>query len=250
VPVRTRKAFESVVGQITELIRAGELQEGDALPGERRLAELMEVSRPTVRAAVAELADAGVLEVRPGRAGGIRVSSMWVPDQLVESGTELRADRTFELLEARRAIEPRVAQLAALRANEEDFTAMRHSIDLQTENSQDRRKAIQAEQLFHRKLWQAAGNEALESMLRKLFDDLAPVMDMALRTEPDRDRAVEIHEHTLATVMRGDAEEIEAGMDEHMSYLEQIAEEAFGRRRLREIPAFLRARSVRSGTTT
>jgi GntR family transcriptional repressor for pyruvate dehydrogenase complex len=243
-PVRTRKAFEDVLGQIVDRIRAGQLREGDDLPGERRLAALMEVSRPTVRLAIAALAESGVVEVRPGRAGGIRVSSMWIPDDLMDATPEPRVDETFELLEARRALEPRVAQLAALRGTEEHFAAMRRSIELQAANFDDRRKAVQAELLFHRLLWQAAGNHTLEDMLRRLFDQLATALDMALRTTSDHERAVGIHERTLAAVMRGDPEDVEIAMNEHMTYLEQIAEDTFGRKRIRKIPAFLSADST------
>ena len=239
-PVRTRKSFEDVLSQIVDRIRAGQLLEGDDLPGERRLATIMEVSRPTVRLAIAALAEAGVVEVRPGRAGGIRVSSMWIPDGLINRTTELRADETFELLEARRAVEPRVAQLAALRGSEEHFASMRRSIELQAANGDDRRKALQAELLFHRLLWQAAGNRTLEDMLRRLFDQLETSLDMALRTETDRTNALAIHERTLAAVMRGDPDDVEVAMNEHMSHLEQIAEDTFGRKRIRQVPAFLR----------
>lgn len=238
-PVQTRKSFEDVLSQIVDRIRAGQLREGDDLPGERRLAAIMEVSRPTVRLAVAALAEAGVVKVRPGRAGGIRVSSMWIPDSLVNTSTELRVDETFELLEARRTLEPRVAQLAALRGSQEHFTAMRRCIDLQADNADDRRKALQAELLFHRLLWQAAGNSTLEDMLRRLFDQLQAPLDMALRTKTDRTNAVGIHERTLAAVMRGDPDDVAIAMNEHMSHLEQIAEDAFGRKRIRETPAFL-----------
>ncbi len=238
-PVQTRKTLESVIGQIVELIRAGQLQEGDDLPGERKLAQMMDVSRPTIRLAIAELADVGVVEVRPGRAGGIRIASMWIPDGIVRDPATLRADEAFELLEARRALEPRVAQLAALRGTEEHFAAMRRSIDLQAANFEDRLKAIQAELLFHRLLWQAAANPTLEEMLRNLFGKLETVYDMTLRTAIDRENAIGIHERTLAVVMRGDPHEVDIAMDEHMSHLEQIAEDAFGRRRVRATPAFL-----------
>jgi len=239
VPVRTRKTFEDVLSQIVDRIRAGQLREGDDLPGERRVAAIMEVSRPTVRLAIAALAQAGVVEVRPGRAGGIRVSSMWIPDGLVNTATELRVDETFELLEARRTLEPRVAQLAALRGGEEHFASMRRCIELQAEHAEDRRKALQAELLFHRLLWQAAGNRTLEDMLRRLFDQLETSLDMGLRTRADRTNALAIHERTLAAVMRGDPDEVDVAMNEHMSHPEGIAEDAFGRKRIRQVPTFL-----------
>jgi GntR family transcriptional repressor for pyruvate dehydrogenase complex len=240
-PVTTRRAVEDVVGQLVELIRSGQLREGDELPGERVVAAAMEVSRPTVRLAVAALVEAGVAEIQKGRTGGVRIKSMWITEGLLGSVVdELRADETFHLLEARRAIEPRVAQLAALRGTDEAFQAMRESIELQAANTVDRRRAVQAEVMYHRLMWQAAGNPTLEEMLRLLFQRLEVVMDMALRTAPDRGRAVEIHETTLAALMSGEPARVETAMDEHMAYLERIAEDVYGRKRIREVPNFLR----------
>ena len=55
-------------------IARGELAPGDRLPGERDLAELLGVSRMTLRQALAELEDGGDLVRVPGRAGGAFVA--------------------------------------------------------------------------------------------------------------------------------------------------------------------------------
>ncbi|MGH3087597.1 MAG: FadR/GntR family transcriptional regulator [Rubrobacteraceae bacterium] len=243
-PVRTRRAFEDVVGQVVDRIRSGELREGDMLPGEREMAAGMQVSRPTVRLALRELADAGVIEVRQGRSGGARVRSIWIPESLLEvDSPEWRADEIFGVLEARRAIEPRIAQLAALRATQEHFDEMRRSIELETAASEtgDWRKVVQADLLFHRQMWRAAGNPHLEKMMAALSKDLIGALEMAMRTVEDRAWAVEIHERTLAVLMRGDTNETGEVMDEHMSYLEIICEDALGRKRIREVPSFLKS---------
>jgi GntR family transcriptional regulator, transcriptional repressor for pyruvate dehydrogenase complex len=239
--VRTRKTFEDVVRQIVDLIQAGQLREGDALPGERALATAMDVSRPTVRLAVGMLADAGVLEVSPGRGGGIRLASMWIPDGLIEAPAEFRAPVIFELLEARRTVEPRVAQLAAARGSDDHFSRMEDTIALQRAVETDRLKIAQADLLFHRIMWQAAGNPSLEQMLTGLFEGLAVAFDRLQRTESDREHAIDLHTQTLAALRRGDPDQIDAVMDWHLSYLEQICEDAFQHRRIREIPSFLRS---------
>ena len=115
-PVRSRRTFENVVAQILEGIRSGVIHEGDVLPGERALAAQLEVSRPTVRLALASLADAGVVEAGTGRAGAARVVSVWIPEEL-RSGAEYApdADEVFRLLEARRTLEPRVGSRPRLR---------------------------------------------------------------------------------------------------------------------------------------
>lgn len=244
-PVWTRKAFEGVLGQIVDRIRAGELREGDVLLGERELASRMQVSRPTVRLALKELEEAGIVEVRQGRGGGARIASMWIPEGFLGAEPpEWRADEIFEILEARRTLEPRIAQLAALRATQDDFDEMRRSIELERVASRqgDWRKAVQADLLFHRRMWRAANNAHLEQMMKSLIEKLSFAIDMAMRTTEDRDWALDIQERTLTALMRGGPEEIDEVMDEHMSYLEIICEDALGRRRFREVPAFLKSR--------
>jgi GntR family transcriptional repressor for pyruvate dehydrogenase complex len=238
-PVRTRRTVEDATGQILDRIRAGELHEGDRLPGERALAAAMEISRPTVRLAIRVLADAGVLEVLPGRAGGIRIASHWIPDGFLEHSS-LGADEIFETLEARRMLEPRVAQLAALRATDADFAAMERMIELQRSCHDDQGKAIQADVRFHRAMWRAARNPTLERMLVGLFRRIDVALDMASRTMPDKLHAVDIQERTLAALKRAEPAEIEEIMDEHLAVLEAICEDVFERKAFRDLPPHLR----------
>jgi DNA-binding transcriptional regulator YhcF (GntR family) len=132
-PVSTRRTFEEAVEQIADKVKSGELHVGDRLPSERELAAQMRISRPTLREAVKALAEAGVLEVRRGQSGGIFVASELVPRELVRTTTQMRVSEVAGVLEARRLLEPRVAQLAAVHAGEEDFAAMQATIERQRE---------------------------------------------------------------------------------------------------------------------
>src|SRR4051794_4947993 len=128
-PVRTRRTFEEAADQIADKVRAGELRVGDKLPGERALAAQMEISRPTLREAIAVLVEAGLLTVRRGPGGGMFVATDVVPVELVRQRSSMRLGEVASVLEARRLLEPRVAQLAAVRASDEDFAALERSID-------------------------------------------------------------------------------------------------------------------------
>ena len=240
-PIRTRRTFEAVVSQIVDRIRTGTLKEGDRLPGERVLADELQVSRPTVRMAIGALVEAGVLSSELGRSGGPRVVSIWVPDDLwPPPETSSEGDVLFKVLEARRTIEPRVAQLAAARATHEHFDRLRESIELFRANVDDRVRAGQAELMFHRVMWHAADNPPLERLLISLFHELGVARDMMMRNPPDFGVALQLHEQTLAALMRGEPEDIDAAMDDHLGHLEQIAEEVLGRRAHRPLPEFLR----------
>jgi DNA-binding FadR family transcriptional regulator len=247
-PIQTESAVSAVVEQIVDHIRAGHLAEGSVLPGERQLAVALAVSRRTVRDAIESLADAGVVTVAPGPSGGTSVASIWIPDSLSRSDPPTSPDEVFRVLEARRVIEPRVAQLAALRGTDEDFEIMRRTIERQREHSRDSWKVSQGNAIFHRQLWRAARNPELESAMRSIYRRLSPAFVEAITqdsTSEEPEEGIDLHRETLEAIRRGRADVIEEVMDRHMAYLECRCENAFGRGRVPEIPAFLRG----AGTT-
>lgn len=71
-PVTRRSVPEEVFEQIATDVLTGEMPPGEALPSERRLAELLGVSRPAVREALKRLSAAGLVEVRQGDVTTVR----------------------------------------------------------------------------------------------------------------------------------------------------------------------------------
>src|SRR5260370_11816862 len=71
-PVNRRSVPEDVFEQIVAEVLSGEMQPGESLPSERRLAEVLGVSRPAVREALKRLSAAGLVEVRQGGATPVR----------------------------------------------------------------------------------------------------------------------------------------------------------------------------------
>lgn len=121
-PVNRRTVADDVYSQIVADVLSGELRPGDSLPSERRLAEVLGVSRPAVREALQKVAAAGLVAVRQGdsttvrdfrRSGGLDL----LPRLLVPGG-ELDPKTARSILEARLHIGPKVAALAAERAGD------------------------------------------------------------------------------------------------------------------------------------
>jgi DNA-binding FadR family transcriptional regulator len=251
-PVGPRRTFESAVEQIADRVRLGELTEGDRLPSERQLAEALQISRPTLREAVRVLADAGVLTVRPGSGGGTFVASGYVPIELLRSMSEVRLDEIAGVLEARRMLEPRVAQLAAVNAREEDFARLQAIIDGQRSllaagdvlAREDR--FLQLDMQFHVRIARATGNGTVVSLMRTLLRRLEIARDGALHQPPIAEWVIDIHERTLAAIRSADQERIELVMDEHLAALERAWEDATDRQLVRPIPDFLRPVARRS----
>lgn len=74
--------FEAVGGRLRREIAAGRFAETDVLPGERELSEMLDVSRSTLRRAIAGLVDEGVLAHRHGAGTFIRRSPPHVEQPL------------------------------------------------------------------------------------------------------------------------------------------------------------------------
>ena len=117
--VTRRSVADEVFDQIVTDVVSGELTAGQSLPGERRLAEVLGVSRPVVREALRRMAQAGLVEVRQGGATLVRDFTRsagldLLPRLLVgRGGLDLRVARS--ILEARLSVGPDVAALAAER---------------------------------------------------------------------------------------------------------------------------------------
>lgn len=244
-PVGPRRTFEGAVEQIAERIRLGDFAAGDRLPSERDLAAAMQISRPTLREAVRVLADAGVLEVRTGSTGGIFVASDYVPLELLRSKSDLRLGEVAGVLEARRLIEPRVAQLAAVNAREDDYTHLQRIIDAQKTllaagdvlANEDR--FLQLDTQFHLRIARATGNSTILSLMRTLLRRLEIARDLALHEPPVPAWVVDVHERTLAAIRSADHERIEHVMDEHLAAMERAWERATDRQLVRPVPDFL-----------
>jgi GntR family transcriptional regulator, transcriptional repressor for pyruvate dehydrogenase complex len=116
-PVERRSVTDDVFEQILADVVTGELTAGASLPSERRLAEMLGVSRPVVREALQRMSQAGLVEVRHGGATTIRDFARYagldlLPRLLVRDG-ELDLAVVRSILEARLAVGPEVAALAA-----------------------------------------------------------------------------------------------------------------------------------------
>jgi DNA-binding FadR family transcriptional regulator len=250
-PVGPRRTFAAAVEQIADRIRLGELSVGDRLPSERELAAAMQISRPTLREALRVLAEAGVISVQRGSQGASVISD-YVPGELVRSRSDLRLDEVAGVLEARRMFEPRVAQLAALNAREDDYARLQQIIDAQQAilaagdvlAQEDRFLALDTQ--FHLRIARATGNSTIVSMMRMLLRRLEIARDLAMHEPPTAPWVIDIHERTLQAIRAADYALIEVVMDEHVGAMERAWERARGSLLVRPIPDFLQPVAARA----
>ena len=151
-PVRGHHAFEACVEQLATAIRLGVYPRGSALPAERDLAERLQVSRATLREAMAALRQAGLVETTRGRGGGTVVTLEARPAGRPGPPRGSRAARRQDWLDAldfRRIVEPGAAALAASRQLDDERLAQLEQAHAEVATASKPAEHRQADSRFH-----------------------------------------------------------------------------------------------------
>jgi len=200
-PVRRSRLYEGIVRQIQDLIAAEHLQPGDRLPGERELADLLSVSRASVREALRVLDYIGVVDVRSGEGTFVATTP---PTPLDASVYSLLSERTFliDLVEARRIVEEGIGQLAARRATREDLEALGVFLSQRERDLAAGKHDLASDVAFHAMLAEATGNPVLVSLMRHLNELWLQSREKTGRKPTSPHKAHQFHRQILAAVRR------------------------------------------------
>jgi DNA-binding FadR family transcriptional regulator len=120
-PVDPPTTFEETVERLGTAIRLGLLPPGRQLPPERDLAQLLRISRSTLRQAITTLVESGHLVSVRGRTGGTFVVEA---PPLSEGGGEPLGEEARAVLDYRLAVETGATLLAAERAGEDELESL------------------------------------------------------------------------------------------------------------------------------
>lgn len=134
---------EAVVRRLTSAIHLGLLADGEQLPAEATLAESLNVSTMTLREALAELRDRGLVRTRRGRSGGsfVHVDAAVLDDLSRRRLEEVQSSDLRELSDAHTAACGAAARFAAIRASEAELARLCDIVDqLGAADLSDRRR--------------------------------------------------------------------------------------------------------------
>ncbi len=117
---RRRTVTDDVYNEIIKLIEAGEYKPGDKLPSQQEMELKFEVSRPTLREALARLVNAGVIEARQGQGFFVmeKKLNVFIEHPLRMDSVDRKDIRN--LFEARLVLESSMAAMASLFASDEE----------------------------------------------------------------------------------------------------------------------------------
>lgn len=233
---------DALTGRLLDLIRDGGLGVGDRLPPARELASRFEVATPTVREALRRLEATGAVELRHG--SGVYVgpgihrvvlpnphlaSLLGAGDPAGEPGAAggRLVDLLVDLLDARLAIEPGLAERAARRRDPAALAGLRAHLEaasrqLDTDPTPGgpalADAALQgANMAFHAGIAAVAGNSVLSEVMECLLAAHAPEQRRILELFDDRVRDHEEHLAILAAIEHGRPSRAAALMRAHLT---------------------------------
>ncbi|MBB5157663.1 FadR/GntR family transcriptional regulator [Saccharopolyspora phatthalungensis] len=191
--------------QIMQAIDSGRLSPGDRLPPEREFAELLGVSRPTVREAIGALKARGVVRVVHGR--GVFIAEPETTRELREA-LATRHHSISELFAMREVLEVPAAGWAAERQDAEalqrvaDVLKTMKEVADQVPRDFDRLQELDA--AFHLAIVEAAGNKFLQQTLGVLQRILNEGMQTTLMVPGRVEKSREDHQRILDALLAGD----------------------------------------------
>lgn len=240
--IQSEKLASAVVRQIELLILRGILRPGERLPAERELADRMGVSRPSLREALQDLQQKGLLVSRKG--AGVFVAdvlgSAFSPALIKLFASHDEA--LFDAIAFRRDMEGLAAERAARFASDTDLAVINAAF--QKLESAPPKEAADRDADFHMAILDASHNVVLLHMMRSMYDMLAHGVfynrQVVFARNATRDVLLDQHRAINEALQARDGARARASIEAHLDYVasayrdEQKAEEneAIARQRL------------------
>ena len=205
---------ERVAEQIKELIREKSLQIGEKLPNEFELAAQLEVGRGTVREAVKILVSQNVLEIRRGKGTYVSERRGLADDPLGLWTVTDERRLALDLCEVRMMLEPQIAQLAAVRADEEGTAQLELAVKQVEEALMKGEDHTEADIRFHETLARLCRNVVIPKLVPVIQSSVSVfihVTDAKLKEETLR-----AHRRILKAVREHDGDAAREAMMQHL----------------------------------
>lgn len=169
-------AAQSLISALGDIVIKQGIEIGDRLPAERKLCEMLSISRTRLRELLKQLTAQGLIETKIGSGTFLKQDpAMWKIDANLNQIGQLIAqdpDYRFDVQEARAVLEGGTAWYAALRATDEEKALIRTAYDRLQHFQQigDLPKAADADANFHLAIAEASHNVVLIQLMRNVFE--------------------------------------------------------------------------------
>lgn len=218
-PMQRSRLYEQLVERLLALIHEMDLVPGDRLPPERELATGLGVSRASVRQALVVLEVQGLVAVRHGE-GAVLLDTR--PDDAVLSAVASHTRRLAEVIEAREALEVKLAALAARRRTDEDLERIDAALAHMEQEISAGDRGLEGDERFHGAITAAARSGLLADLMQEISAAIRESRIESL-SQPDRPQESLISHREIADAVReGDEDAAAEAMQRHIRLVSDV----------------------------
>jgi len=213
--VNKKSTLETIIQQIKNQIKKGILKPGEKLPSERKLADLLRVSRSSIREAIQALAFSGYLEVIQGK--GTYISEIAIQyDEIVKFFSEFSNYSLDYLMEARIMLEGEFARLAALNASQEEIDVIERIFN-EIAKSKDINSFVVKDLKFHLSVAKATHNPIMNGIMKIIVEMLYKETQKIIEISKDtRINTIETTRNLVQAIKQRNAEQAKELMGQHI----------------------------------
>ena len=218
------RTYMEIVEQISRMIRTEELPPGEKLPSERALSVELGIGRQCLREALSVLEVLGLIEVKKGRGTFVREDALIT---LTSKDLDLEeVGDPFALLEARKALEPHVAFLAAKMANPRDLDEMDEIIEEMAEVLNRGEHASDQDKRLHVVIARASRNPVFHKLMNEIIANMGKrlwliLKEKSLQVTGRNERYHAEHIKLVDAIRQGNSRQAEKLMIQHLQGIEQ-----------------------------
>lgn len=218
-----KNVYTAIIERIHSMIVAGEIQPGDKLPPERKLAERFGVSRSHLRQAFQALAERGVIESRQGDGTYLLTNMESGPavDTLLEA-IIAQSDVLHEIIEFRRMIEPQIASLAARRIDPSTLDRLKVIACDQQLRLLGGGDTKDLDASFHQILAESTKNRVVGRVMSTIQTIVNESRSEWLQSPDRQSTSVEGHLRIIDALETGDPDAASVAMQRHIMAIEEV----------------------------
>ena len=219
-PMGRTRLYEQVIDRLRTYATESGLKSGDRLPAERELAQRLGVSRASVKQGIIVLEVQGLVDVRHGGGTylvGDSLNSAEPVERLVE-----RRRRLPDVLEAREALETKLAELAAERRTDEDLAALRDALGFMAEEIERGEHGVEGDRRFHAAVTVAAHSTLLAEFMRSIAEQITESRHESLRQRGRPAKSFAQHMAIFEMIDAGNGRAAAAAMRRHVRTVAKV----------------------------
>lgn len=219
--VQRPRLYEQIVEELVDHIRTQGLGPGDKLPPERELAQALGVSRASLAQALVALEVVGQVQVRHGE--GAVVTASPDPGRGLVEAVRHHQDSLPDILDARSALEAKIAALAAERHTEEDMRAIDEAVAQMEDEVASGGRGLDGDRAFHEAVTAAAHSRVLARLMAEIRELILETRIESLSQPGRPQESLEMHREVAEAIRQRDAVRAAAAMSHHIAVVSDVA---------------------------